>query len=72
MDTTGALHAWTGAFEDGRMIFYWRTKQNDRDTLMRMTYDKEGPDRVRQKIDSSTDEGKTWKPGYNGLYLRRK
>lgn len=35
-------------------------------------YLKEGADHVRQVIDTSTDEGKTWMPGYNGLYIRRK
>ncbi|HSP14087.1 MAG TPA: hypothetical protein VLV78_04985 [Thermoanaerobaculia bacterium] len=72
VDTTGALHHWTGGLQDGRMVFFWKTQQNGKDSLLRMSYDKEGPDRVRQKIDTSTDDGKTWSPGYNGLYIRRK
>jgi tetratricopeptide (TPR) repeat protein len=72
VDTTGAFHTWTGGLENGRMVFYWKTQQNGKDVLQRMTYEKEGPDRVRQLIDRSSDDGKTWSPGYNGLYTRRK
>lgn len=68
VDTTGAFHTWTGGVENGRMVFYWKTPQG----LQRMSYEKESPDRVRQLIDVSTDDGKTWSPGYNGLYIRRK
>ena len=67
VDTTGAFHTWTGGLENGRMVFYWKTN-----VLQRMIYEKEGPDRVRQLIDSSSDDGKTWTPSYNGLYIRRK
>ena len=38
----------------------------------RMTYSKEGADRVRQRIDTSLDGGKTWAAGYDGLYVRRR
>jgi len=72
VDTTGALHHWTGGLEDGVMIFYWTYTRNGTETTQRMKYLKEGPDAVRQVIDTSTDGGKTWAPGYNGLYLRRK
>ena len=68
VDTTGAFHTWTGGIENGRMVFYWKTPQG----LQRMSYEKEGADRVRQLIDISPDDGKTWSPGYNGLYIRRK
>jgi hypothetical protein len=36
-----------------------------------MTYIKEGPDRVRQILESSPD-GKTWAKNYDGLYIRRR
>lgn len=68
VDTTGAFHTWTGGIEDGRMVFYWKTPQS----LNKMTYEKEAPDRVRQLLFASTDDGKTWQPTYNGLYMRRK
>jgi tetratricopeptide (TPR) repeat protein len=72
VDTGGALHHWTGSLEDGVMVFYWTYTANGVKTTQRMKYLKEGADRVRQVIDSSTDDGKSWMPGYNGLYIRRK
>jgi tetratricopeptide (TPR) repeat protein len=72
VDTTGALHHWTGGIEDGVMVFYWTYTLNGTKTTQRMKYLKEGADHVRQLIDTSTDDGKTWAPGYNGLYIRRK
>ena len=72
VDTTGALHHWTGQLEDGTMIFYWTYSRNGATTTQRMKYLKEGPDQVRQVIDSSTDGGKSWASSFNGLYVRRK
>jgi pentatricopeptide repeat protein len=67
VDTTGALHHWTGGLENGVMSFRW-----DHDgSFNRMTYIKEGPDRVRQILESSPD-GKAWVKNYDGLYIRRK
>src|SRR5205807_7893320 len=34
------------------------------------TYTREGPDRVRQILESSSD-GKSWAKTYEGLYIRR-
>jgi hypothetical protein len=66
VDTVGALHHWTGGLDNGVMTFRW-----DHDnTLNRMTYTKEGPDRVRQVLETSTD-GKSWTKTYDGLYIRR-
>jgi len=67
VDTGGALHNWTGGLVDGVMTFRW-----DHDnTLNRMTYTKEGPDKVRQILETSTD-GKSWTKTYDGLYIRRR
>ena len=67
VDTVGALHNWSGGLDNGVMTFRW-----DHDnTLNRMTYTKEGPDRVRQILETSTD-GKTWTKTYDGLYIRRR
>jgi hypothetical protein len=41
-------------------------------TTDRMTYVREDADRVRQTIESSADDGKTWTKTYDGLYVRRK
>jgi hypothetical protein len=40
-------------------------------TINKMTFFKLGPNKVRQFLESSTDGGKTWTPGYDGLYIRR-
>ncbi|HEX3107580.1 MAG TPA: tetratricopeptide repeat protein [Thermoanaerobaculia bacterium] len=67
-DTTGAVHDWTGELTGGALRFLWN---HDRQ-IDRMTYTKEGPDEVRQLIDTSTDGGKTWNVTFDGKYVRRK
>lgn len=72
VDTTGAFHEWTGGLEGDHMVFTWTYERNGVKTMNRMSYLKEGPDKVRQRIDVSTDDGKTWSVGYDGLYVRRR
>jgi hypothetical protein len=36
----------------------------------RITWEKKAADKVRQLWESSTDEGKTWKVLFDGLYVR--
>jgi len=71
VDSSGVLSEWTGGLADGVMVFYSKSTRNGVETAQRMQYVKEGPDRVRQVIDVSRDGGKTWSPGFNGLYIRR-
>ena len=68
VDTTGNNSEWSGRLEDGRMVFLSRGNGG----LQRMTYSREGPDRVRQLIESSADDGKTWSTAFDGMYVRRK
>ena len=70
-DTAGGARFWTGALIDGKMVMTIELDQNGTKVLNRMTYSKEGPDRVRQFIETSTDDGKTWAAGYDGMYVRR-
>jgi tetratricopeptide (TPR) repeat protein len=72
MDTTGGSHEWIGALDGDHLVFTYNYEQNGVKTMQRMSYLKEGADQVRQKIDVSTDEGKTWNVSYDGLYVRRK
>jgi tetratricopeptide (TPR) repeat protein len=74
VDTGGGFHRWTDGHldESGSMTFRWDYTLQGQKTLNRMTYVKEGPDKVRQILEASTDDGKTWSQTYNGLYTRRK
>jgi tetratricopeptide (TPR) repeat protein len=71
-DTTGTGRFFTGNLADGKMVLATEFEQNGAKVINRMTYSKEGPDRVRQFIETSLDGGKTWAPGYDGMYIRRK
>jgi len=68
VDSGGTSSEWSGHLENGRMVFLSRNPTG----LQRMTYSKEGPDRVRQLIEASSDDGKTWSTSFDGMYVRRK
>jgi hypothetical protein len=72
VDTTGASRDWFGKLEGERMVFYQRPDANGGSGVQRMIYTKEGPDKVRQTIEGSTDGEKTWSAGFDGLYIRKK
>ena len=72
VDTTGASRFWIGSLEGDQLVFVPRGSGPTPGTIRRMSYIKEGPDRVQQLIEISTDNGKTWSNGFDGLYLRRK
>ncbi len=40
--------------------------------LVKMTFTKLGPDKVRQTAETSSDEGRTWTSVWDGLYVRKK
>ena len=71
VDTAGGSRFWTGTLQSGKMVMTTEFERNGAKVLNRMTYSKEGPDRVRQLIETSLDGGKTWAPGYDGMYVRR-
>jgi hypothetical protein len=54
------------------MRFFRKHDVGGAPTVDRMTYIREDPDGVRQTIDTSTDDGKTWTKTFDGLYVRRK
>ncbi|HVS32825.1 MAG TPA: tetratricopeptide repeat protein [Thermoanaerobaculia bacterium] len=68
-DTSGGVRTWTGSLVGDRMVFFLRGQGQG---VSRMTYIKEGPDKVRQLIEVSTDGEKSWSPGFDGMYVRRK
>lgn len=71
-DTAGASTTFIGKLEDGKMVMLSEGVRNGAKVTTRMTYSKEGPDRVRQLLETSLDGGKTWAPSYDGMYVRRK
>lgn len=71
-DTAGASTTFSGKLEDGKMVMLSESLRNGAKVTTRMTYSKEGPDRVRQYLETSLDGGKTWAPSYDGMYVRRK
>jgi hypothetical protein len=71
VDTAGGARFWTGNLAEGKMVMTTEFEQRGTKVLNRMTYAKEGEGKVRQTIDTSLDGGKTWAPGFNGLYVRR-
>lgn len=73
VDTAGAFHEWKGGLEGDRMRFFWHHDDGTgKPAVERMTYIKDGADKVRQLIETSSDDGKTWATTYDGLYVRRK
>ncbi|HJQ41022.1 MAG TPA: hypothetical protein VKB93_28120 [Thermoanaerobaculia bacterium] len=71
-DTAGGARFWSGALQDGKLVMTTEFDRGGTKVTNRMTYSKEGPDRVRQFIETSIDGGKTWAAGYDGMYVRRK
>lgn len=71
-DTAGASTTFSGKLEDGKMVMLSESMRNGAKVITRMTYSKEGPDRVRQLLETSLDDGKTWASAYDGMYVRRK
>jgi tetratricopeptide (TPR) repeat protein len=69
----GGVLDYTGEFRDGAMRFEGVTiDKAGKRTLQKLTFFPLSPDSVRQLFETSTDEGKTWTPGFDGLYVRKK
>jgi hypothetical protein len=71
VDNQGGLLQLEGKAADGRMVLEGvQTKRKGGPSRERITWEKKGADKVRQRWESSTDEGKTWKILFDGLYVR--
>jgi hypothetical protein len=44
---------------------------NGQRTLQKLTFFPIARDTVRQLFESSTDNGSTWTPGFDGIYVRK-
>ncbi len=73
VDDRGALTEYTGEYKDDRLEYLADGNgPNGQKQKLRMTFFKQGPDRVRQFGEVSTDDGKTWSTQYDLIYNRRK
>ena len=69
---TGVIWEYTGELRDGAMHFERSipATPNAPAAVQRMTFFPIARDSVRQLIQSSTDGGKTWTVGFDGMYVR--
>jgi len=73
VDDRGTFTEYAGEFKDDRLEYLAESAgANGQKQKLRMTFFKQGPDRVRQFGEVSTDEGKTWSTQYDLIYNRRK
>jgi hypothetical protein len=69
----GGSTVYAGEYKDGAMRFLGQGPGPNGNTLgYRMTFTKISADSVRQYIETSSDEGKTWTPSFDGIYVRAK
>ncbi|HUK14192.1 MAG TPA: hypothetical protein VLW17_12895 [Thermoanaerobaculaceae bacterium] len=73
VDTTGGLHEYWGRREGDSMAFTGEVAESPGQPRFptRMTFTRQGPDRVRQFSETSKDGGRTWVPNYDLIYTRR-
>ena len=75
VDSTGGLHEYSGTIENGNMVYFGDLAAPAGQTgrvRTRLTFFNQGPDRVRQFSEQTTDGGKTWTVSYDLIYVRRK
>lgn len=73
VDSRGGMIKFTGEGRDGNLYYTADSKQPDGTTLQRrLTFFNQGPDRVRQFSERTTDGGKTWSVEYDLTYVRKK
>lgn len=71
VDDAGHVLDYAGEFRDGAMRFEGTTRDGaGKVTLRHMIFVRVAADSVRQIMESSADGGKTWKRGWDALYVR--
>jgi hypothetical protein len=71
-DGGGSLD-YAGSFRDGAMRFEgWTLAPNGSRVLQKLTFFPIHRDTVRQLFETSVDSGRTWQPGFDGRYTRKK
>ena len=70
-DSGGSLD-YTGEFSNGAMRFVgWNLDPKGNRVEQKLTFFAVAPDTVRQLFEQSADGGKTWKPTFDGRYVKR-
>ena len=71
-DGGGSLD-YSGEFVNGAMRFEgWTLAPNGGRILQKLTFFPISRDTVRQLFETSADSGKTWQPGFDGRYVRKR
>lgn len=71
-DSLGNSSEWAGEFRDGAMRFDGEAHRSDGARVVRnMTFTPLDGGSVRQASDLSPDGGKTWRPGYDFVYVKK-
>jgi tetratricopeptide (TPR) repeat protein len=74
VSSTGNVNEYQGEFKDDAIRFEGKMSGRGgvNSTLLRLTFFKLSPDKVRQFSESSADNGKTWNVNYDFIYVRQK
>lgn len=69
----GSSLDYAGSFTDGAMRFEgWTLSPTGARVLQKLTFFPIHRDTVRQLFETSVDSGRTWQPGFDGRYVRRR
>ena len=74
VDNTGGIHHYRGQAKDGNLYFEAAAVSLPGEAApvrLKMTFVNQGPDKLRQHFQKSSDGGKTWQPTWDFTYTRR-
>jgi len=70
VDDGGTVAELTGTFDGKNLVYRREFMRGGVQVVSRMTFFDLGAEGVRQLVERSTDQGKTWKTGFDGRYRR--
>jgi tetratricopeptide (TPR) repeat protein len=72
VDDQGNITTYLGSWKDNAMVFLSQSvDQKGTPQYLRMTFTPIDENTVRQLIENSTDQGKSWTPSFDGKYQRK-